>query len=93
MSAILISGLFHRAITISGSALNPWTMHSHPALAAQELAENLDCPKEPSAALAECLKAVDFRKLVRVNTHVRLQYYSRTPSNTFAICTTLTRIC
>lgn len=35
-------GLFHRAISESGSALNPWAYQTHPERTAHELAERMN---------------------------------------------------
>lgn len=57
---LILSGLFHRVIMMSGSALSPWSM-STPANAvkySQELAISLNCPVEHKGfkKMVECLR-------------------------------------
>lgn len=49
-------GLFHRGISHSGSALQPWALSKHPLKQAQKLARLVGCPEEPSSELKACLK-------------------------------------
>lgn len=64
------SGLFHGAQTISGSVLNSWSLHPNPVKSTEELAEILDCPTQPTSALAECLRLTDFKKIMSVRLAV-----------------------
>ena len=50
-------GLFHRAVTLSGSALCWWASLPRPGRTARALGAALACPTSPSAALLACLRA------------------------------------
>ena len=49
-------GLFHRAISLSGTCLCPWAVSRNPKEMAKKYAEAVGCPASPSKKLLECLK-------------------------------------
>lgn len=59
MVSPLSAGLFHRAITESGTALNPWALQEHPLHYAQMMGEKFSCPTDDNAALVDCLRQQD----------------------------------
>jgi carboxylesterase type B len=62
----LVSGLFHRAIAQSGSALNPWA-YDNPQTArkkALRFAETLECKTTDSNEMLEFLMKVPAQRLV-----------------------------
>jgi hypothetical protein len=59
-------GLFHGAISESGSALMPLFFRQHGVLSqAQRLAEAVGCPTENSKELVSCLRKVDVETIMR----------------------------
>jgi carboxylesterase type B len=61
-------GLFHQAISQSGTALNPWALMKTPIAQAQRLGRQLSCPIDSSRALTNCLKTRSARSIAR--THI-----------------------
>lgn len=58
---VMLPGLFHKAISESGSALVPWA-EAPPGEAlrnAFQLAKFLECPQAPSADMIKCLRTKD----------------------------------
>ena len=49
-------GLFHRAVSMSGSAMAWWANIPHQETTALQLARAMSCPTSPSAALVSCLQ-------------------------------------
>lgn len=74
----VFSGLFHKAISESGTALVPWAEAApgEPKLNAFRLAKFLNCPQAPSERMIKCLRSLDsydiidteFKFYVRANT-------------------------
>lgn len=56
---LCLTGLFHRAISQSGSALCPWGMMKRPKWRAQLQAVLVGCPSAPSQELVKCLQTKD----------------------------------
>ncbi|KAF5304384.1 hypothetical protein FQA39_LY09763 [Lamprigera yunnana] len=54
----LSKGLFHRGISQSGCALNPWVMAEKSLEKSQKLAAHLGCPTTSTTNLIRCLKKV-----------------------------------
>ncbi|XP_059614573.1 venom carboxylesterase-6-like [Phlebotomus argentipes] len=52
----LSSGLFHRGISHSGCALNPWVLAENPLQKARVVANHLGCATEDNRRMIECLK-------------------------------------
>lgn len=59
-------GLFHKGVSMSGSALCPWTQTERAAEKAKILAAALGCPVEPSTELVRCLRKRPARRIVRL---------------------------
>lgn len=57
-------GLFHKAISQSGSAIKPWSFVSKPAEQARLFGEKLQCPTNDSISLVRCLKGLDSTSIV-----------------------------
>nr|AVM18988.1 odorant degrading protein 18 [Holotrichia parallela] len=53
----LSKGKFHRGVSQSGCALNPWAIAHAPGKSATQLADILGCPTETSKELIDCLKS------------------------------------
>ncbi|CAG7822764.1 unnamed protein product [Allacma fusca] len=60
-------GLFHKAISQSGSALKAWAMTKDPGSQARKLGSMFHCPTRTSEELVSCLKHVDPQRLVQVH--------------------------
>ncbi|ODN06368.1 Venom carboxylesterase-6 [Orchesella cincta] len=52
-------GLFHTALSASGSALNPWAFQPNPIPNGKKLGQFLNCPVDNSKDLVECLRTKD----------------------------------
>ncbi|GLG93759.1 Carboxylic ester hydrolase, partial [Gryllus bimaculatus] len=61
-----VLGLFHRAIAMSGAALNPWAHQTEPAATARRLARLLGCTSDDPHAIVDFLRTVDHMELVRM---------------------------
>ncbi|KAF0310373.1 Liver carboxylesterase [Amphibalanus amphitrite] len=59
----LAKGLFHHAITQSGTALASWVLGSPENNAAEKLAGLLDCSTEDVAAMVECIREQPWEKI------------------------------
>lgn len=57
-------GLFHNAISQSGSATAPWAFVRDPIHQAKRYAERLECPHDTKENLLKCLKEKDAKDLV-----------------------------
>jgi carboxylesterase type B len=61
----LMAGLFHRAISQSGTALNAWAWPTDSLFLARRQATYAGCdPDDDTAGIVECLRKVDGEKLV-----------------------------
>lgn len=53
----LISGLFHRAILMSGSALSDWAVVKHPTPATMQVIQGINCPlSDDNEEIVQCLR-------------------------------------
>jgi carboxylesterase type B len=59
-----LTGLFHRAIAMSGAVLNPWALVEAPRDRAFRLGAVLGCKTTDSKELVEFLRTVSARQLV-----------------------------
>jgi len=57
-------GLFHRAVSMSGSALCWWANIPHQERTAVSLASSLNCPTSSSAEMVDCLRKVPAREMM-----------------------------
>ena len=60
----IFSGLFHKGISQSGSAIKSWSFVNKPAQQAIILGEKLKCPTNDSVSLVRCLKGLDSNKII-----------------------------
>ncbi|XP_069696446.1 esterase E4-like [Periplaneta americana] len=70
MISPMSKGLFHRAISMSGTALINWAL-GHPGVGrnnTHKLARQLNCPTEPSDELVKCLKNKDAYEITQLVT-------------------------
>jgi len=59
-------GLFHKAISQSGMATLPFSLHPSPAKLARRFAEMLGCSTDNSLEMVKCLQKIDFKTLASV---------------------------
>lgn len=59
------AGLFHKAVSQSGTALQIWALSRSPKAQTRQLAQAMGCPLQNETMMVRCLKKVDARKLVR----------------------------
>ncbi|CAG7822767.1 unnamed protein product [Allacma fusca] len=57
-------GLFHRAISESGTALSPWSIRSNPAEQSARLARKLNCPTSSATDMVACLKKLSMQEIM-----------------------------
>lgn len=55
-SFVTSTGLFQRAVLMSGSALSPWAIARDAGKYSRRIGQALDCPVDDSRALVDCLK-------------------------------------
>eukprot|EP00096_Caligus_rogercresseyi_P009551 TRINITY_DN3254_c0_g1_i1.p1 TRINITY_DN3254_c0_g1~~TRINITY_DN3254_c0_g1_i1.p1 ORF type:complete len:648 (+),score=149.39 TRINITY_DN3254_c0_g1_i1:255-2198(+) len=69
MLSPLSRGLFHRAVSLSGTALSWWASLKRPYERAKKLAKLLDCPKklDTTKEMVECLRGKEMEKMM--NSH------------------------
>jgi carboxylesterase type B len=72
-SEFMYSGLFHRAISMSGVAVAPIARCEDPLRAAQYQARLVNCSSNSTSALVDCLRCTDAATLVRTYTAVSSQ--------------------
>ena len=65
-----IVGLFQKAISQSGVALNPWTLMTTPEKQAKRFAAMVNCPIDNIPKMVDCLKAKPAEALVIVQREV-----------------------
>lgn len=58
------SGLFHRAIAQSGTAISSWSVNYQPLKYTKILARKVGCTYSETADLVDCLRRKTFRELV-----------------------------
>lgn len=58
------SGLFHRAIAQSGTAISSWSVNYQPLKYTKILARKVGCTYAETADLVDCLRRKNFRELV-----------------------------
>lgn len=59
-----LSGLFHRAIAQSGTAISSWSVNYQPLKYTKILARKVGCTYTETADLVDCLRRKNFRELV-----------------------------
>lgn len=60
-------GLFHRAISMSGTSISPWAFIEEPEVQAKEYAADLNCPTENTTIMVQCLKSLDAQAIARIH--------------------------
>lgn len=79
ISYFVFSGLFHKAISESGTALVPWAEAppGEPKLNAFRLAKFLNCPQAPSERMIKCLRSLDSYDIIdtEFKFYVRVKYF------------------
>ncbi len=71
------AGLFQRAISQSGTALQIWARSKSPAVQSRQLAVAMGCPITNSTAMVSCLKKVDALKLVKYHISSMVSFYNK----------------
>ena len=68
----LSKGLFHRAISQSGAASNPWGLIplDRSLQNMKDVATTLNCPTDDSKAVVECLRKKDAKELATVENEL-----------------------
>ncbi|XP_052131107.1 esterase FE4-like [Frankliniella occidentalis] len=69
----LSKGLFHKAVAMSGSPLNPWAQQPAAAAKAKRLAEMVGCTGADTAALVSCLQASSATVLVALQSQFQVR--------------------
>ena len=68
------SGLFHKAISMSGNALNPfWQMNRSYSEQVEVLAKEFKCPVNPRHAFVQCMKKIDAYQLGALHAAVQVK--------------------
>ncbi|GFG36327.1 hypothetical protein Cfor_05946 [Coptotermes formosanus] len=70
----LSKGLFHRAISMSGTAFSPFVRCQDPLRMAQNQARIVNCPDSNTSTLVDCLRHTDAVTLIRTYPAVNLFY-------------------
>lgn len=78
MLSIKSKGLFHRAISQSGTSLCSWTQQTRPREKAFQLGNFLGCPTDDSSSLITCLKLRPAAAIVRT-TQKEFMIFDHTP--------------
>ena len=66
MNIVVFVGLFHKAITMSGTSLNHWAFVKNPVEQAQIYANKLRCPTNSTQEMVSCLKQTDTRDIAEL---------------------------
>uniref|UniRef100_A0A4D5RAP0 Carboxylic ester hydrolase n=1 Tax=Scolopendra viridis TaxID=118503 RepID=A0A4D5RAP0_SCOVI len=69
MLSPLSEGLFQRAVSMSGSPLNPWALQEDPVYWATRLAKDVNCPIETSEEMVACLRGKTAEELIAKSDH------------------------
>lgn len=67
------TGLFHRAISQSGTALSPWTIWPRPEAQAKLFASKLKCPTEKSDEMVSCMKSRSMQEIMIVHKEMMVR--------------------
>lgn len=71
MLSPLSKGLFHRAISQSGTAIKHRSFLRYPRQQANRLATKLGCPYDNTTAMVHCLKSLDALRIVKLHRDYR----------------------
>ncbi|CAG7822768.1 unnamed protein product [Allacma fusca] len=67
-------GLFQRAISQSGAALNPWTIWSEPAAQAKRFAQKFNCNTENTKEMVACMKKLTMQEIMTAHQEVLVTF-------------------
>ncbi|XP_021951286.1 venom carboxylesterase-6 [Folsomia candida] len=70
MLSPMSKGLFHRAISESGTGTHFWVINNQPGPQAQRLGAQVGCPTNDTRAMVDCLKKLDASDIVGVHMEV-----------------------
>lgn len=68
-----ISGLFHRAISESGTGTHFWVINHHPRSQALRLGAQVGCPTHDTKQMIQCMKRLEASEIVGVHTEVMVR--------------------
>ncbi len=68
-----ITGLFHRAISQSGTSLNSWAIKKSVGQYTRKLANYLNCPQSNSNELLACLREKPARQVVQFQKEIEVK--------------------
>jgi carboxylesterase type B len=76
-ACVLLTGLFHRGISQSGTALCTWALAANGSSAyqAKKLASLLNCPTNPNADLVDCLRTKDAPDIIATDKQFMVGLY------------------
>lgn len=61
------TGLFHRAILMSGSAMSDWAISNHPLQVTMQVLTKLDCPmRDDNEEMLTCLRKKHYQDIMKV---------------------------
>lgn len=81
----ILPGLFHKAISMSGSATSGWAINRNPMLLAQELTRLLGCGEtKTSQQVYDCVRSADARILGNITDEVINESLFLFSSNSYA---------
>jgi carboxylesterase type B len=69
-------GLFHRAISQSGTAVSPFVISRSPVEQSKRLGKQLGCPTENSKEMVSCLKKVNAHTIAEVHHETSVSDFS-----------------
>jgi carboxylesterase type B len=77
VKCVLLTGLFHRGISQSGTALCTWALAANGSSEqqAKKLATLLDCPTKPNTDLVECLRTKDAADIIATDKQFMVGLY------------------
>ena len=77
VACVLFTGLFHRGISQSGTALCTWAFAANGSSVhqAKKLASLLDCPTNPNADLVHCLRTKDAADIIATDRQFMVGLY------------------
>lgn len=78
----IFTGLFHRGLSQSGTAIQPWALIENPLRKARKVAQKLNCTIESTKSMVDCLRKVKVSDLIEA-MKVLLVYLDGVPNTTF----------
>ncbi|NP_001161602.1 neuroligin 1/2-like protein [Saccoglossus kowalevskii] len=74
MLSNLTTGLIHRVIAQSGTAIAPWALANNPSKHTHQVTVAFDCERETTREIVECLRHVPHDELTRLPTQISRYY-------------------